>query len=217
MIIQLFKISNYRMSLLRRLCHPTTSQGLLSPPASARSLMVSNRSITYDVGIIGGGPGGYVAAIKAAQLGLKTVCVEKRGTLGGTCLNVGCIPSKSLLNISHKYHEVEHMFPKMGIKVDNASVDVTAMMKQKLKSVTGLTEGIEFLFKKNKVDYVKGSGRLTSGTTIMVDGSNQLECKNIIIATGSESSPMPGGAIQVQRCCHGVMSVLPYPRWTRKS
>eukprot|EP00920_Eleutheroschizon_duboscqi_P013579 GHVT01031899.1.p1 GENE.GHVT01031899.1~~GHVT01031899.1.p1 ORF type:complete len:149 (-),score=29.88 GHVT01031899.1:358-780(-) len=110
---------------------------------------------TYDVAVIGGGPGGYVAAIKAAQLGMKTVCVEKRGALGGTCLNEGCIPSKALLNISHKFHEASHSFAKMGINVNAPSLDVATMMTQKDKAVTGLTQGIEFLFKKNKVAYVK--------------------------------------------------------------
>eukprot|EP00922_Rhytidocystis_sp_ex-Travisia-forbesii_P018910 GHVS01028080.1.p1 GENE.GHVS01028080.1~~GHVS01028080.1.p1 ORF type:complete len:517 (+),score=87.09 GHVS01028080.1:157-1707(+) len=164
------------------------------------SCRFSSSSAMYDVAIIGGGPGGYVASIKAAQMGLKTVCVEKRGTLGGTCLNVGCIPSKALLNISHKYHEMKHDFPKMGIKVDGGYVDINTMLKQKQKAVSGLTAGIEFLFKKNKVDYVKGSARLTSGTSLEVtalDGAtNTINSANIIIATGSEPSPMPGGSIQ---------------------
>lgn len=150
----------------------------------------------YDVAIVGGGPAGYVAAIKAAQLGFKTICVEKRKTLGGTCLNVGCIPSKALLNISQKFYELQHDFPKMGINVAQGSIDVQVMQNQKLKNVKGLTGGIEFLFKKNKVEHVKGTGRLVSGTRIDVDGQT-IEAKNIIIATGSESSPMPGGAIEM--------------------
>eukprot|EP00922_Rhytidocystis_sp_ex-Travisia-forbesii_P007308 GHVS01010637.1.p1 GENE.GHVS01010637.1~~GHVS01010637.1.p1 ORF type:complete len:503 (+),score=86.43 GHVS01010637.1:21-1529(+) len=170
---------------------------LFFPPLSSCSF---SSSAMYDVAIVGGGPGGYVASIKAAQMGLKTVCVEKRGKLGGTCLNVGCIPSKALLNISHKYHEMLHDFPKMGIEVNGGHIDVAKMLKQKEKAVTGLTAGIEFLFKKNKVDYVKGSARLTSGTSLEAtcsDGSTQtINSANIIIATGSEPSPIPGGCIQ---------------------
>jgi len=112
-----------------------------------------------DVVIIGGGPGGYVGAIKAAQLGMKVTCVEKRATLGGTCLNVGCIPSKALLNASHKYEEAKHGMEKHGISVGGeVSIDVSKMMAQKMKSVGGLTKGIEGLFKKNKVNHVIGFG-----------------------------------------------------------
>ena len=119
----------------------------------------------FDVAVIGGGPGGYVAAIKAAQLGLSTVCIEKRGSLGGTCLNVGCIPSKALLNISHKYHEANHDFKAMGIEVQNMNVNWNQTQKNKDGIVTSLTKGIEGLFKKNKVTYMKGEGRF-------VDASN---------------------------------------------
>eukprot|EP00386_Alphamonas_edax_P012435 GDKI01038842.1.p1 GENE.GDKI01038842.1~~GDKI01038842.1.p1 ORF type:complete len:505 (-),score=149.19 GDKI01038842.1:185-1699(-) len=157
-------------------------------------------SADYDLAVIGGGPGGYVAAIKAAQLGLKTVCVEKRGALGGTCLNVGCIPSKALLNISHKYHEAEHDFKKMGIEVDNLHYDFGKIMGQKEKAVTGLTKGIEGLFKKNKVDYVKGHGKFKSSNELEVSlnegGSQSIKAKHYLIATGSEPSPMPGGALK---------------------
>ena len=124
---------------------------------------------TYDVAVIGGGPGGYVAAIKAAQKGLKTVCIEKRGTLGGTCLNVGCIPSKALLNSTHKYAEAQHQFKSIGINVTGLSMDFTQLMKSKDKAVVGLTGGIEHLFKKNKVDYVKGWGKFDSANLIHVD------------------------------------------------
>ncbi|KXS19664.1 dihydrolipoyl dehydrogenase [Gonapodya prolifera JEL478] len=150
----------------------------------------------YDVVVVGGGPGGYVAAIKAAQLGLKTACVEKRGSLGGTCLNVGCIPSKSLLHNTHLYHQAKHDFAKRGIIVPEVGFDLGVMMKAKEGSVTGLTKGIEYLFKKNKVDYLKGSGKLVDPTTVAVaglDGSNStVKAKNIVIATGSEPTPFPG-------------------------
>ena len=108
----------------------------------------------YDVAVIGGGPGGYVAAIKAGQRGLKTVCVEKRGSLGGTCLNVGCIPSKALLNATHKLHEAQHTFKDFGIITGEIKIDFPQLMKSKTSAVTGLTSGIEYLFKKNKVDYI---------------------------------------------------------------
>ncbi|KAJ3395172.1 dihydrolipoamide dehydrogenase precursor [Entophlyctis sp. JEL0112] len=151
----------------------------------------------YDVVVIGGGPGGYVAAIKASQLGLKTACIEGRGSLGGTCLNVGCIPSKSLLHNSHLYHVAHEEFEKRGIDgASNLKVNLATMMKQKEKSVTGLTRGIEGLFKKNKTDYVKGWGTIVNPNEISVaglDGSKTtLKAKNIIIATGSEPSPFPG-------------------------
>ncbi|KCV69096.1 dihydrolipoyl dehydrogenase 1, mitochondrial [Fonticula alba] len=150
----------------------------------------------YDVAVIGGGPGGYVAAIKAAQLGLNTVCIESRGKLGGTCLNVGCIPSKSLLNTTHMYHVAKNDFPKLGLKASDISYDLDALMKNKDKVVTGLTGGIEMLFKKNKVTYVKGKGRITAPSSLNVDlidgGSEAIKAKHIIIATGSEPSPFPG-------------------------
>jgi dihydrolipoamide dehydrogenase len=155
----------------------------------------------YDLAVIGGGPGGYVAAIKAGQRGLKTVCIEKRGSLGGTCLNVGCIPSKALLNATHKLHEAQHSFKELGIIVKDVSMDFGQLMKQKDKAVTGLTSGIEFLFKKNKVDYVKGWGKFASANEIDVDlnggGSDRIKAKNIIIATGSEPSPLPGNVIPI--------------------
>ncbi|KAL4433593.1 hypothetical protein ABPG75_000034 [Micractinium tetrahymenae] len=156
-----------------------------------------------DVVIIGGGPGGYVAAIKAAQLGLSVACVEGRGSLGGTCLNVGCIPSKALLQSSHMFAEAKHSFAKHGVVVDNVAVDVAAMQKQKSAAVEGLTKGVEGLFKKNKVMYVKGWGTLKSAKEVEVSladgGSSMINTKNIIIATGSEVSPLPGVPIDEKR------------------
>lgn len=156
-----------------------------------------------DVVVVGGGPGGYVAAIKAAQLGLKTTCIEKRGTLGGTCLNVGCIPSKALLHSSHMYHEAKSSFAHHGVKFSNLEVDLPAMMAQKDKAVAGLTKGIEGLFKKNKVTYVKGFGKLASPSEVSVDlidgGSTVVKGKNIIIATGSDVKSLPGITIDEKK------------------
>jgi dihydrolipoamide dehydrogenase len=155
----------------------------------------------YDIAVIGGGPGGYVSAIKAAQLGFKTVCIEGRGALGGTCLNVGCIPSKALLNSSHKYEEAKLHLADYGVNVENVSFDLNKMMSQKQEAVTGLTTGIEYLFKKNKVDYMKGWGRFEDKNTIavdMADGKTEsITVKNTIIATGSEPSELPGGALKI--------------------
>ena len=114
----------------------------------------------FDVVVIGGGPGGYVAAIKAAQLGLRTACIEKRGTLGGTCLNVGCIPSKALLNSSKKYEEAKKHFADYGVNCSGVKLDLDKMMGQKSKVVLDLTKGIEGLFKKNKIAYYKGAGKI---------------------------------------------------------
>jgi len=157
----------------------------------------------YDVVVIGGGPGGYVAAIKAAQLGLRTACVEKRGALGGTCLNVGCIPSKAMLNNSHLYHQAKHDFERRGIDVPTVNLNLPKMLDAKDKAVTGLTKGIETLFKQNKVDYIKGSASFLSSTRLSItpisesESGSEIEAKNIVIATGSEVSPFPGGAIQI--------------------
>jgi len=149
----------------------------------------------YDVVVVGGGPGGYVAAIKASQLGLKTACVESRGSLGGTCLNVGCIPSKALLHSSHLYEEAQHDFAKHGIKLTGVELDMDQMMATKSKAVTGLTGGIEYLFNKYGVDYLKGHGKVTGPNSLSVDlidgGSQDVESKNIVLATGSESTPLP--------------------------
>ena len=151
---------------------------------------------SYDVIIIGAGPGGYVAAIRAAQLGLKTACVEGRETLGGTCLNVGCIPSKALLHASHQLHEAEHNFAKMGLKGKSPSVDWKQMLSYKDDVIGQNTKGVEFLFKKNKVDWLKGWGSIPEAGKVKV-GDEVHEAKNIIIASGSEASPVPGADVTV--------------------
>ncbi|KAF8169917.1 dihydrolipoyl dehydrogenase [Mycena galopus ATCC 62051] len=144
----------------------------------------------YEVVVIGGGPGGYVAAIKAAQLGLKTACIEKRGSLGGTCLNVGCIPSKAMLNNSHMYHQAQHDMERRGIDVSGVSLNLPKMLEAKDTAVTGLTKGVEYLFKQNGVEYIKGAASFVSPTRISVQllegGETEVEAKSIIIATGSE-------------------------------
>jgi len=145
----------------------------------------------YDVIIIGGGPGGYVCAIRCAQLGLKTACVEGRGALGGTCLNVGCMPSKALLHASHQLHEAEHNFAKMGLKGKSPSVDWKQMQAYKDEVVEGNTKGIEFLFKKNKIDWLQGWGTIPEAGKVKV-GDEVHEAKNIIVATGSEPASLPG-------------------------
>lgn len=164
----------------------------LSAKAFSTSSPLQNK---YDVVIVGGGPGGYVAAIKASQLGLKTACIEGRGTLGGTCLNVGCIPSKALLHSSQMLEHAKKDFAHHGIKADNISIDVKKMMENKGKAVSGLTGGIEYLFKKYKVDYIKGWGKLAGpnsvNVTLNAGGSQTVESKNILLAVGSEVSPLP--------------------------
>ena len=145
----------------------------------------------YDVIIIGSGPGGYVCAIRCAQLGLKTACVEGRETLGGTCLNVGCIPSKALLHASHMLHEAEHNFASMGLKGKAPSVDWKAMLGYKDNVIGQNTKGIEFLFKKNKVDWIKGWASIPAAGQVQV-GAEVHTAKNIIIASGSESASLPG-------------------------
>ena len=145
----------------------------------------------YDVIVIGSGPGGYVAAIRCAQLGLKTACVEGRETLGGTCLNVGCIPSKALLHASHQLHEAEHNFAKMGLKGKAPSVDWKQMLAYKNETIGQNTKGIEFLFKKNKIDWLKGWGSIPAAGKVQV-GDDVHDAKNIIVASGSEPSSLPG-------------------------
>ncbi|MDR9483805.1 MAG: dihydrolipoyl dehydrogenase [Sediminimonas sp.] len=145
----------------------------------------------YDVIVIGSGPGGYVCAIRCAQLGLKTACVEGRETLGGTCLNVGCIPSKALLHATHQLHEAEHNFAKMGLKGKSPSVDWKQMLSYKNEVVEGNTKGIEFLFKKNKIDWLKGWGEIPEAGKVKV-GDETHSAKNIVIATGSETASLPG-------------------------
>ncbi|MGR3378130.1 dihydrolipoyl dehydrogenase [Salipiger abyssi] len=145
----------------------------------------------YDVIVIGAGPGGYVAAIRCAQLGLKTACVEGRETLGGTCLNVGCIPSKALLHASHQLHEAEHNFASMGLKGKAPSVDWKQMLSYKDDVIGQNTKGIEFLFKKNKIDWIKGWASIPEAGKVVV-GDDTYETKNIIVASGSEPSSLPG-------------------------
>ena len=150
----------------------------------------------FDVIIIGSGPGGYVCAIRCAQLGLKTACVESKKTLGGTCLNIGCIPSKSLLNLSETYFKAKNQFNKLGIEADNIKINLSKMMNNKNKSVLTLTKGVEFLFKKNKITHLKGTGLVKSKDTVtVIDDSNKktdYKCKNIVISTGSVPSSLPG-------------------------
>ncbi|MEY3809285.1 MAG: hypothetical protein RL306_473 [Pseudomonadota bacterium] len=149
----------------------------------------------FDFLVIGGGPGGYVGAIRAAQLGLKTACIESRGTLGGTCLNVGCIPSKALLHSSDLYKKAKTEFKNIGININEPSLDLAKMMSHKAKGVEGLTKGIEFLFKKNKITYIKGFGSFKDKNTIsVIDQSNNQKdyrFKNAIIATGSVPTSLP--------------------------
>ncbi|KAG7664587.1 LPD1 [[Candida] subhashii] len=177
-------------------------------------------STKYDVVVIGGGPGGYVAAIKAAQLGLNTACIEKRGALGGTCLNVGCIPSKSLLNNSHLYHQIQHESKERGIAINGeVSVDFPRLMAAKEKAVKQLTGGIEMLFKKNKVTYHKGEGSFVNEKTVAVkpiDGSEafEVEADHYIVATGSEPTPFPGIEIDEERIVSstGMLSLKEIPK-----
>src|SRR5215210_6832168 len=153
----------------------------------------------FDVLVIGSGPGGYVAAIRAAQLGLKTACAESRDTLGGTCLNVGCIPSKALLHASELFEEAAHgTLAKWGVKASNVELDLGAMHGTRLEAVKGLTQGIEFLFKKNKVEWLKGQASFESADTVKV-GDRTVRAKNIVIATGSSVTPLPGVEIDQQR------------------
>ncbi|MEO0386762.1 MAG: dihydrolipoyl dehydrogenase [Pseudomonadota bacterium] len=152
----------------------------------------------YDVIVIGGGPGGYVCAIRCAQLGLKTACVEGRGTLGGTCLNVGCIPSKAMLHASELYHEAHTHFDTMGIVGAAPSVDMPKMLGYKQSSVDSNTKGIEFLFKKNKVDWLKGWGKIAAPGKVDVGGEVH-GAKNIVIATGSEAAALKGIEIDETR------------------
>jgi dihydrolipoamide dehydrogenase len=152
---------------------------------------------SYDVIVIGGGPGGYVAAIRAAQLGLKAACVEKRATLGGTCLNVGCIPSKELLHSSHLFEQAGHELAAHGIATGKVSCDLNVLLARKDKVVGELTKGIEFLFRKNKVDHIKGTGRIVAAGSVAVTplggGAEQrLAAKAIVIATGSDVATVPG-------------------------
>jgi len=157
----------------------------------------------FDLVIVGGGPGGYVAAIRAAQLGMRTACVEKRGALGGTCLNVGCIPSKFLLHSSHMYAEGAGRFGELGIQVDSLKLDLETMMGRKSKVVEGLTRGVESLFKKHQVEYVRGTGRIAEPGRVTVEladgGERTLAAESIVVATGSEPIPLEGVEVDEER------------------
>ena len=171
----------------------------------------------FDLVVIGGGPGGYVCAIRAAQLGLKTACIESRGALGGTCLNVGCIPSKSLLNLSENFHKAKKDFNQQGIEIEGIKLNIEKMMSNKNKSVQVLTKGVEFLFKKNKVTYLKGKGVLFSKNDITVYDNNtkkNYKTKNIVIATGSEVASLPGIKIDEKNIISstGALSLKKVPK-----
>ncbi|CAK1604333.1 unnamed protein product [Parnassius mnemosyne] len=170
-----------------------------------------------DIVVIGSGPGGYVAAIKAAQLGMKTISVEKDPTLGGTCLNVGCIPSKALLHNSHLYHMAKHDFKNRGIEVGNISYNFETMMKYKVNAVKALTGGIAMLFQKNKVQLVRGVGTIVAPNKVEVKGEKGVETintKNILIATGSEVTPFPGVTFDEQQIITstGALSLSSVPK-----
>ncbi|UAK25982.1 dihydrolipoyl dehydrogenase [Sphingomonas nostoxanthinifaciens] len=153
----------------------------------------------FDVLVIGSGPGGYVAAIRAAQLGLKTACAESRATLGGTCLNVGCIPSKALLHASELFSEAQTgALAKLGVKIEGLSLDLETMHGQRKDAVKQLTGGVEYLFKKNKIEWLKGHATFTGADTVTV-GDRSVRAKNIIVATGSSVTPLPGVAIDQER------------------
>ena len=175
-------------------------------------------SDTFDVVIIGGGPGGYNAAIRAGQLGMTAACVDKRGQFGGTCLNIGCIPSKALLYASELYDEAAgEKFAKLGIK-SQVSLDLPAMMAHKTKVVGELTKGVEFLFKKNKAEGIVGEARIASPGQVVVklaDGSTRtLSAKNIVIATGSDVMPLPGVTVDEERLVSstGALSLKSVPK-----
>src|SRR6185312_15318402 len=156
----------------------------------------------FDAVVIGGGPGGYNAAIRAGQLGLKSACIDKRGTFGGTCLNIGCIPSKALLYTSELYEEAREKLPKLGIRT-SAELDLSGMMAHKTKVVGELTKGVEFLLKKNKSEAIVGEARIAAAGKVDVKlkdgGACTLETKHIVIATGSDVAPLPGVTIDEER------------------
>jgi dihydrolipoamide dehydrogenase len=157
---------------------------------------------TYDFVVIGSGPGGYVCAIRAAQLGFKTACIEKDPTLGGTCLNVGCIPSKALLAASEKFEEAGHHLGAFGVDVGNIALNLAGMMGHKDKVVKANTDGVAYLFKKNKIDWIKGKAAFTGPNTLSVTGAGETQtvtAKHIVIATGSESTPLPGITVDEKR------------------
>jgi len=167
----------------------------------------------YDVIVIGSGPGGYVCAIRCAQLGLKTAIVEGRDTLGGTCLNVGCIPSKALLHASHSYHEATHNFEKMGLIINSPKIDFKKMQDYKNDVIAQNTKGIEFLLKKNKIDWLKGWAKLNAQKQVMID-EDVYDAKSIVIATGSEASSIPNVEIDESRIVTstGALSLSKIPK-----
>ena len=158
--------------------------------------------MSYDVIIIGAGPGGYVCAIRAAQLGLKVAIVEKRKTLGGTCLNIGCIPSKALLYASEMFDEASHGLAPLGVIVDTPKLDLAAMMKHKDETVAANVTGVAFLMKKNKIDWLQGEARIAAKGEVIVkndSGAKSYEAKHIVIATGSDVAKLPGVEIDEQQ------------------
>jgi dihydrolipoamide dehydrogenase len=175
-------------------------------------------SDSFDIVIIGGGPGGYTAAIRAAQLGFSVACVEKRDRLGGTCLNIGCIPSKALLQSSEKFEETKHVLANHGVKIAGVELDLGTMLARKDKVVGDLTKGVEGLFKKNKITWIKGAGRVAGAGKVQVDlldgGSQEFAVKHIIIATGSDSVPLPGVEVdeKIVVTSTGALSLDPVPK-----
>ncbi|HEX3501735.1 MAG TPA: dihydrolipoyl dehydrogenase [Stellaceae bacterium] len=175
-------------------------------------------SESFDIVIIGGGPGGYVAAIRAAQLGMRVACVENRDRLGGTCLNIGCIPSKALLQSSEKFAEATHSFAAHGVKLSGVELDLATMMARKDKVVADLTKGVDFLFKKNKITWIKGTGRISAPGKVAVqplDGGSaqEIAATSIVIATGSDSLPLPGVTIDEKQIVSstGALSLAKVP------
>src|SRR5271167_2282969 len=165
------------------------------PAACCWSFRMSEK---FDVIIIGSGPAGYVCALRAAQLGMTVACVEKRETLGGTCLNIGCIPSKALLQSSENYWETTHSWKDHGIIVEGVKLDLARMQARKGEVVSANVKGIEYLFKKNKVAWLKGTGRITAPGRVDVDGTEHT-AKHIVIATGSDSTPLAGVPVDQKR------------------
>lgn len=207
-------IPHHNFTMLR-----TSTSKAFSKANSFLSLRGFATKKDLDLVVIGAGPGGYVAAIRGAQLGLKTACIDKRGPPGGTCLNVGCIPSKALLNNSQIYHTIKEDTKKRGIDVDGASINFPQFMKAKEEAVNGLTGGVRMLLKKNKIEYLEGTGSFVDENTIKVvpnDGGEEVElnAKDIIIATGSEVTPFPGIEIDEERIVSstGALSLQEIPK-----